>query len=224
MSRKPTMCGRNQTHLPDGACDDCTQLDQRITALENCCDEMRSWKTTIDSWKTTITNWKSGIDTWRDTVDSTLGSLQTQITSLNNWKTTINNWKNTIDTWKEGLATDLTAIRNRLTAIEAWESTINSWKNGIDTWKTNVDTWKSNFDTWKSNIDTNGYNVLANKPTINGVTVQGNKSSEDYLITAISQADIITLTPMDCYDPPCSDSRACYGEACCMIVGCSQVE
>ena len=201
MSRKPTMCGRNRTYLPDGGCNDCAELEERITQLESCCENVQTWQTAMDAWKTTINNWKSGIDAWKDTIETSISSLQTQITSLNNWKTTINTWKNGIDTWKEGLSTELNAIRSRMTAIETWEDTV---------------------DSWKANIDTNGYNALTNKPTINGVTVQGNKTSEDYLITAISDADIETLTPIECYEPPCSDSRACYGEACCAIVGCDE--
>lgn len=36
----------------------------------------------------------------------------------------------------------------------------------------------------------------------------------------ISEADIIALTPIECETPSCEDSRACYGEVCCMKVGC----
>lgn len=74
---------------------------------------------------------------------------------------------------------------------------------------------------WIENFEEEGYDALANKPTINGVTVEGDKTSEEYLITPISVADIIELTPMECYEPPCQDSRACFGEACCMIVACN---
>lgn len=74
---------------------------------------------------------------------------------------------------------------------------------------------------WINEFESEGYNALTNKPTINGVTVEGDKTSEEYLITPISELDIIDLTPMDCYVPACRDSRACYGEACCMIVACN---
>lgn len=75
---------------------------------------------------------------------------------------------------------------------------------------------------WIQTFEEEGYDALANKPTINGVTVEGDKTSEDYLITPISTADIIELTPIECYVPPCQDSRACFGEACCMLVGCNE--
>lgn len=77
------------------------------------------------------------------------------------------------------------------------------------------------LEDWKEEFVEEGYNALANKPTINGVTVEGDKTSEEYLITPISMDDIIELTPMECYVPACQDSRACYGETCCMIVGCN---
>ena len=76
------------------------------------------------------------------------------------------------------------------------------------------------LESWKEQFVSEGYNALANKPTINGVTVEGNKTSEQYLITPLSEADLVALTPLECYNSPCEDSRACYGEACCMIVGC----
>lgn len=76
------------------------------------------------------------------------------------------------------------------------------------------------LEDWKEEFVEEGYNALANKPTINGVTVEGDKTSEEYLITALSVEDIEALTPMECYEPPCADSRVCYGEACCMIVAC----
>lgn len=75
---------------------------------------------------------------------------------------------------------------------------------------------------WIQTFEEEGYNALANKPTINGVTVEGDKTSEDYLITPITASDIIELTPIECYVPPCQDSRACYGEVCCMLVGCNE--
>lgn len=77
------------------------------------------------------------------------------------------------------------------------------------------------LEDWKEEFVEEGYNALANKPTINGVTVEGDKTSEDYLILPISDADIIALTPMECYVPACQDSRVCYGETCCMIVSCN---
>lgn len=75
------------------------------------------------------------------------------------------------------------------------------------------------LEEWKQQIEEEGYDALTNKPTINGVTVEGDKTSEEYLIIGISESDIIDLTPIECYEPPCADSRACYGEACCMVVG-----
>lgn len=191
MSRKPTMCGRNQINMPDNSCDDCAGLENRIDVLEDCCTDMQSWQEGINTWKSGIDSWKTQINTWKDSITSTVSGLQQQINSLVSWQTTINNWKNGIDTWKEGLTSTLTSITNRMTAIENWQS----------------------------NMDANGYNALINKPTINGVTVQGNKTSEDYFITAIAIADIETLTPMECYVPPCADSRVDYGEVDCMIVG-----
>ena len=74
---------------------------------------------------------------------------------------------------------------------------------------------------WIETFEDEGYNSLANKPTINGVTVEGDKTSEDYLIAPLSDEDIVDVTPIECYQPPCQDSRACYGEACCMLVGCN---
>lgn len=76
------------------------------------------------------------------------------------------------------------------------------------------------LEDWKDEFVEEGYNALAHKPTINGVTVQGNKTSEQYLIKAIPIEDIEALTPMECYEPPCADSRICRGETCCMIVAC----
>lgn len=217
--RKPTFCGRNRVNVPDSGCDDCAQLMERLDLLEACCQEVRTWKDTIDAWKSTIDTWKTNVTTWMNNTDTWKSGINTWKTSMTNWQTTINSWKNGIDTWRESLATDLTSIKNRLTNLETWENTIDSWKEGIDNWKSTIITWKNTIDSWKNNIDTNGYNALSNKPTINGVTVQGNKTSEDYLITAITVADIETLTPIECYVPPCADSRACYGETCCMIVG-----
>lgn len=46
---------------------------------------------------------------------------------------------------------------------------------------------------------------------------------EDWVESAtISEEDIIALTPLECEERTCEDSRACYGEACCMIVGCEE--
>lgn len=78
----------------------------------------------------------------------------------------------------------------------------------------------SKLEDWKEQFVEDGYNALANKPSINGVTVEGSKTSEEYLITPISAEALEELTPMECYVPPCADSRACYGEVCCAIVGC----
>lgn len=44
---------------------------------------------------------------------------------------------------------------------------------------------------------------------------------EEWINNPLTAAEIEELTPMECYNPPCSDSRVCYGEACCMIVACS---
>lgn len=74
---------------------------------------------------------------------------------------------------------------------------------------------------WIETFEEEGYNSLSNKPTINGVTVEGDKTSADYLIAPLSDDDIVDATPIECYQPPCQDSRACYGEACCMLVGCN---
>ena len=76
------------------------------------------------------------------------------------------------------------------------------------------------LEDWKEQFVEDGYNALANKPSINGVTVEGDKTSEDYLITAISIEDLEELTPLECYEPPCADSRVCYGETCCAKVAC----
>lgn len=38
---------------------------------------------------------------------------------------------------------------------------------------------------------------------------------------ALTTAEIIALTPIECYEPPCADSRVCYGETCCMKVACN---
>lgn len=38
---------------------------------------------------------------------------------------------------------------------------------------------------------------------------------------ALSAEDIEALTPIECYEPPCRDSRVCYGEVCCMVVSCN---
>lgn len=38
---------------------------------------------------------------------------------------------------------------------------------------------------------------------------------------ALTEEEIIALTPIECYEAPCSDSRVCYGQTCCMIVGCN---
>lgn len=78
------------------------------------------------------------------------------------------------------------------------------------------------LEVFQENIEDNGYNALVNKPTINGVTVEGNKTSENYLIRPITSEEIEFLTPIECYEPPCADSRVCYGSACCMKVACEQ--
>lgn len=35
----------------------------------------------------------------------------------------------------------------------------------------------------------------------------------------LTEEEIIALTPIECATD-CQDSRACYGKACCMLVGC----
>lgn len=134
--------------------------------------------------------------------------MRTWQTVINTWKNTIDTWKSTIDTWKDG--------------IDAWKDEVASDFNIFNLWKNTINTWKDAIDTWKENIDQNGYNALSNKPKINGITVEGNKSSEDYLIRAISTIDVDALTLIECYEPPCADSRVCYGETCCMKVGCDE--
>lgn len=151
--KKPILCGRNHVNTPDDDCNDCARLNERLTALERCCEEIRAWKDTIDAWK-------DGISVWQNTVNA---------------------WKDGIDAWKS-------TIESRFQAINTWQNTINSWRNTVDT--------------WTENIDQNGYNALSNKPKINGITVEGNKSSEDYLIRAISTVDVDALTPIECYEPP----------------------
>lgn len=45
---------------------------------------------------------------------------------------------------------------------------------------------------------------------------------EDWVNSAyLSENEIIALTPLECYEPPCADSRVCYGEVCCMKIACN---
>lgn len=44
---------------------------------------------------------------------------------------------------------------------------------------------------------------------------------EAWMNNPLTTAEIEELTPLECYEPPCADSRVCYGTACCMIVACS---
>lgn len=53
------------------------------------------------------------------------------------------------------------------------------------------------LEDWVAIFTEDGYTALANKPSINGITVVGAKSSEDYLIERISNATIIELTPIE---------------------------
>ena len=46
------------------------------------------------------------------------------------------------------------------------------------------------------------------------------KQLEDWVDNPLSAEDIVELTPLECYEPPCADSRVCYGTTCCMKVGC----
>lgn len=41
-----------------------------------------------------------------------------------------------------------------------------------------------------------------------------------WIDSPLGMDEIIALTPLECYIPPCADSRVCYGEVCCMVVGC----
>lgn len=43
---------------------------------------------------------------------------------------------------------------------------------------------------------------------------------EDWINNPLTAEEIEALTPLECYEPPCADSRVCYGEACCMKVAC----
>lgn len=73
---------------------------------------------------------------------------------------------------------------------------------------------------WIEHIETDGYNALTNKPTINGVTVEGDKTSEEYLILPISDDELEELTPMDCYVPPKEKPIVCVGEVCSAKLPC----
>lgn len=44
---------------------------------------------------------------------------------------------------------------------------------------------------------------------------------EDWINNPMTVAEIDALTPIDCYEPPCADSRVCYGEVCCAKVACN---
>ena len=73
---------------------------------------------------------------------------------------------------------------------------------------------------WIEHIETDGYDALTNKPTINGVTVEGDKTSEEYLILPISDDELEALTPMDCYVPPREKPIVCVGEVCSAVLEC----
>ena len=76
------------------------------------------------------------------------------------------------------------------------------------------------LEDWHDEFVEEGYNALANKPSINGVTVEGDKTSEDYLITAITDELLDSLTPIECYVPTCSKPLTCVGETECMQLEC----
>lgn len=76
------------------------------------------------------------------------------------------------------------------------------------------------LEDWQEEFVEEGYNALANKPSINGVTVEGDKTSEDYLITAITDEVLDSLTPIECYVPVCSQPLTCVGETECMQLEC----
>ena len=76
------------------------------------------------------------------------------------------------------------------------------------------------IEDWKDEFVEEGYNALANKPTINGVTVEGDKTSEDYLILAITDELLDSLTPIECHIPTCSIPQTCVGETECMQLEC----
>lgn len=105
--------------------------------------------------------------------------------------------------------------KNRITIPESGCSDCDQLEYQIQQLREEIENWIEQFEE-------NGYNALTNKPTINGVTVEGDKTSEEYLITAIPASVIVDNTPMVCYEPACADSRACYGEACCMVVACNE--
>lgn len=48
------------------------------------------------------------------------------------------------------------------------------------------------------------------------------KQIEDWINNPLTAADIEELTPIECFEPPGSDSRTCVGTACQMIVGCDE--
>lgn len=43
---------------------------------------------------------------------------------------------------------------------------------------------------------------------------------ENWINTPITAEELEALTPLECYEPECADSRVCYGETCCMKVAC----
>lgn len=80
------------------------------------------------------------------------------------------------------------------------------------------------LEDWKEEFVEEGYNALANKPTLNGVTIEGDKTSADYLIETIDLTDLEALTPMDCYEPPCQAPVVCTAEVCCAVLECDESE
>lgn len=78
------------------------------------------------------------------------------------------------------------------------------------------------LEDWVAEFEEEGYNALANKPSINGVTVEGDKTSEEYLITAIDISTIDSLTPIECFVPECQAPIVCSAQVCCAILECSE--
>lgn len=78
------------------------------------------------------------------------------------------------------------------------------------------------LEKWKEEFLEEGYDALTNKPTINGVTVEGDKTSEEYLILALTEEELDELLNMDCYVPPCADPIICTTTVCCAQVTCGE--
>ncbi len=76
------------------------------------------------------------------------------------------------------------------------------------------------LEDWQEEFVEEGYNALANKPSINGITVEGDKTSEEYLITAIDDETLGLLCDMTCYVPDCVEPIVCRTKVCCAKVAC----